>query len=224
MLLKAVFWDMDGTLIDSEPYWHESEMKIAAEYGGYWDDDLGWQGSGKPVPEVAKMMVAHGTKLSIEEIGKGMIDYVTKREQERIPWIPGVEDLLRSLSAAGVPSVLVTASPRNLAQNLVNQAPSGSFVDFVSGDDDVAKKPDPAPYLRAAELLGVAPEDMARCIAVEDSISGITSAARSGATTLAQTAYMRNDTSAGPQFASLNGYAGITVDSLDGYIRQRLGQ
>ena len=37
LLLKAVFWDMDGTLIDSEPYWHEGELKIAAEHGGYWD-------------------------------------------------------------------------------------------------------------------------------------------------------------------------------------------
>lgn len=49
LMLKAVFWDMDGTLIDSEPYWHEGELKIAADHGGYWDEDLAWQGSGTPV-------------------------------------------------------------------------------------------------------------------------------------------------------------------------------
>lgn len=46
LMVKAVFWDMDGTLIDSEPYWHEGEMKIAAAHGGYWDEELAWQGSG----------------------------------------------------------------------------------------------------------------------------------------------------------------------------------
>ena len=57
LMLKAVFWDMDGTLIDSEPYWHEGELKIAADHGGYWDEDLAWQGSGTPVPDVARRMV-----------------------------------------------------------------------------------------------------------------------------------------------------------------------
>ncbi len=79
LMLKAVFWDMDGTLIDSEPYWHEGELKIAADHGGYWDEDLAWQGSGTPVPDVARRMVEHGCKLSIEEIGKGMIDYVAQK-------------------------------------------------------------------------------------------------------------------------------------------------
>ena len=100
LMIKAVFWDMDCTLIDSEPYWHEGELNIAADHGGYWDEDLAWQGSGTPVPDVARRMVEHGCKLSIEEIGKGMIDYVAQKEFERIPWIDGVEDVLLSLKEA----------------------------------------------------------------------------------------------------------------------------
>jgi len=198
LMLKAVFWDMDGTLIDSEPYWHEGELKIAADHGGYWDEDLAWQGSGTPVPDVARRMVEHGCKLSIEEIGKGMIDYVAQKEFERIPWIDGVEDVLLSLKEAGVSSMC--------------------------GDDDVEKKPSPAPYLAAGRKLGIAPEDMKYCIAVEDSMSGLRSAAASGATTLGQTGFMRIDNSNGPQFASIKGYEGIDAASLDAFVRQRVSQ
>lgn len=60
MMLKAVFWDMDGTLIDSEPYWHAGEMQIAHENGGVWNDELAWNGSGRPVPDVAREIAEHG--------------------------------------------------------------------------------------------------------------------------------------------------------------------
>lgn len=221
-MLKAVFWDMDGTLIDSEPYWHESEMRIAKAHGGYWDLDLAWQGSGTPVPDVARRMIEHGCQLSVEEIGQGMIDYVAQAEAAHMPWVDGVTDVLHSLVEAGIPSVLVTTSPRHLAQGLIDQAPEGAFAGFICGDDDVEKKPSPEPYLAAARMLGIAPEDMRYCIAIEDSISGLTSAAASGATTLAQTAYIQTDNSHGPQFASIHGYDGITATSLEEYVRRRV--
>lgn len=220
-MLKAVFWDMDGTLIDSEPYWHESELRLAAAHGGYWDEDLAWQGSGTPVPQVARQMIERGTALTVEEISKGMVDYVAQQERLRMPWIPGVLDVLRSLAAARIPSVLVTTSPRNLAQNLVAQAPEGVFAGYICGDDDVAKKPDPAPYLAAGKLLGIGADMMPYCVAVEDSMSGLRSAAGSGATTIAQTGYMRADTSHGPQFASIRGYEGITAETFEQFVRQR---
>lgn len=222
MMLKAVFWDMDGTLIDSEPYWHAGEMEIAKAHGGYWDLDLAWQGSGTPVPQVAQRMVEHGCQLSVEEIGKGMIDYVAKAEAAHMPWIDGVTDVLESLIAAGIPSVLVTTSPRHLAQGLVDQAPKGAFAGFICGDDDVEKKPSPEPYLAAAKLLGIELGDMAYCVALEDSMSGLKSAAASGATTIAQTGYINTDTSNGPQFASINSYAGVTAETLDAFVQCRV--
>lgn len=221
-MLKAVFWDMDGTLIDSEPYWHESELRLAAAHGGYWDEDLAWQGSGTPVPQVARQMIERGTALTVEEISKGMVDYVAQQERLRMPWIPGVLDVLRSLAAARIPSVLVTTSPRNLAQNLVAQAPEGVFAGYICGDDDVAKKPDPAPYLAAGKLLGIGADMMPYCVAVEDSMSGLRSAAASGATTIAQTGYMRADTSNGPQYASIRGYQGVTTETFERFVRERM--
>lgn len=222
MLLKAVFWDMDGTLIDSEPYWHESEMMLAREHGGQWSSQLAWEGSGKPVPSIAEQMIALGTQLSVEEIVQGMIGYVYRREKEHMPWAEGVEAVLQGLVQAGIPSVLVTTSPRSMAQNLVEQAPAGAFIGYVCGDDAVAKKPDPAPYRKAAEIAGVAPKDMAYCIAVEDSLTGLASAAASGATTIAQTALIRTDTSQGPQFATIHGYTALTPWRLDSFVEDRL--
>jgi HAD superfamily hydrolase (TIGR01509 family) len=222
-LLRAVLWDMDGTLIDSEPVWHEGEMQIAQEHGGFWNDDIAWENSGKPVVEVAKHMIELGTQLSVEEISKAMIDYVYQREIEQIPWTTGVVDVLRSLASDGVPSVLVTQSPREMAENLVSQAPKGAFVGYVSGSDGLPQKPDPAPYLAAGRLLGIEPEDMSRCIAIEDSMPGLRSAATSGATTLAQNAFNRADTTQGPQFAMVHGYDGMNARVLEEYVRQRIG-
>lgn len=219
--LKAVFWDMDGTLIDSEPLWHEGELKIAREHGGHWTKELAWQGSGTPVPQVAAKMKELGCPLSVEEIGALMIQYVTEQELIALPWSPGVCDVLISLRDAGIPSVLVTTSPRELAENLVMKAPTGAFATYVCGDDDVAKKPDPAPYLEAARRLGIGADEMANTVAIEDSMSGLRSAVASGATTIRQTAFMPGDGTDGPQFASIDGYDGIDATTLASFVMAR---
>ncbi|RFT35644.1 HAD family hydrolase, partial [Bifidobacteriaceae bacterium NR015] len=140
-VLRAVFWDMDGTLIDSEPYWHESEFYLVKKYGGYWDEDLAWECSGGSLKTVADKMIPSGTKLTVEEIGKGMVDYVAAREAESVPWVPGVLDVLKSLTDAGIPSILVSNSPRCLVENIVNHAPEGAFAGYVCGDDGFKPKP-----------------------------------------------------------------------------------
>ena len=205
MLLKAVFWDLDGTLIDSEPLWHDGEIEIAHNNGGEWNEDLGWECSGTPVPHVAEVMIAHGCTLSVPEIDKQLKDYVFKAEVERLPWIPGVQDVLHSLKEADIPSMLVTTSPRRMAENIMKQA-DGLLAGYVCGDDPYEHKPSPAPYL------------------AEDSSSGLRSGAASGATLIAQTGWIRTDTSGLGQFASIDSYEGIDAAALDAFVRQRLGE
>ncbi|OZG50154.1 HAD family hydrolase [Bombiscardovia coagulans] len=221
ILPKAVFWDMDGTIIDSEPYWHASEVEVARNHGGQWSEQLGWQFSGSPIIDAAKAMCARGADAPAERIAQEIIEGVARREQERIPWIEGVVELLESLQEAGVPSLLVTSSPRNVAQAVVEQAPQGVFMAYICGDDGLAMKPDPAPYIHAAALAGINPGDVAACVAIEDSITGLTSAAASGATTLAFTGSNPKDTSAGPQFASIDSYLGVTAQTLGAYVASR---
>ena len=112
-----------------------------------------------------------------------------------------------------------------MAQAVVAKAPEGAFADYVCGDDGLAQKPDPAPYLHAASLLGITSQDlMVSCLAFEDTLTGITSAVASGATTVAYTGTNPVDTSSGPQFASMNSYVGVTLDDLSALIAKRLGQ
>lgn len=218
----AVFWDMDGTLIDSEPYWHQVEIELTQEYGGYWTDDMGWRVSGSPLPRVARLLREQGLQLPEEDIPGMLIDGVARKEQEHMPWISGVFDLLKALSQSGVPSVLVTTSPRRMAQVVVDQAPQGAFVDYICGDDGLAQKPDPAPYLYAAKLVGIEkPDRLAACIAFEDSTTGIRSAVASGATTIAFTGATPNAVGNGPQFAAIDTYVGLSPLDLGGFIAAR---
>lgn len=221
MLLKAVFWDLDGTLIDSEPLWHDGEIEIAHANGGEWTEELGWSVSGTPVPNVAKHMIERGCTLSVEEIDVQLKDYVFQAEVRRLPWIPGVLDVLRSLKKAGIPSMLVTTSPRRMAENIMKQS-DGLFAGYVCGDDPYEHKPNPAPYLAAAAKLGIAPEDMGECVVLEDSAVGLKAGAASGATLIAQTGWIRTDTSGLGQFASIDSYDGIDAAALDEFVRRRL--
>ena len=219
----AVFWDMDGTLIDSEPYWHQAELDLAHEHGGDWNADMGWQVSGKPLPTVARLMRERGLDLPENQIPDLLIDGVIAMEERHMPWIEGVRTILTDLVEAGIPSILVTTSPRRMAQAVVAKAPEGAFADYACGDDGLAQKPDPAPYLHAASLVGInSPDLMTSCLAFEDTLTGITSAVASGATTVAYTGTNPVDTSSGPQFASINSYVGVTLDDLFSLVSRRL--
>lgn len=221
MELKAVFWDLDGTLIDSEPLWHQGEIVLAHANGGEWDEDDGWAGSGTPVPDVARRMIAKGCTLSVEDIDVQLKRYVYEAELEGLPWIDGVLDVLRSLKDADVPSMLVSTSPRPIVENVMRQS-DGLFAGYVCGDDPVAHKPDPAPYLEAARRLGIDAADMASCIVLEDSSSGLRSGVASGATVIAQTGWIRTDTSGLGQYLSIDSYAGLNAAALDAIISRRL--
>lgn len=177
----AVLWDQDGTLIDSEPYWIDAEFALVAEHGGHWSHEQALTLVGNSLPVSAQIIKATGVRLSETEILDYLIDRVIAAIQQKFPWRPGARELLTELNAADIPTALVTASYRRLAQAVADA--TGGLIDVVVAGDEVRHgKPDPEPYLRAAQLLGVDPAD---CVAIEDSPGGITSALASGACTLA---------------------------------------
>jgi HAD superfamily hydrolase (TIGR01509 family) len=178
----AVFWDMDGTLVDTEPYWMASEQELVGSFGGTWTHDDGLLLVGLGLWNSAEILQSRGVELSADEI----VHWLTERVRERlvtqgVPWRPGARELLQSLRERGVRTALVTMSVRSMAEQIVSAIPFDAFDVIVSGDEVGEPKPHPEPYLRAAELLGVEP---AEAVAIEDSLVGLSSAVASGATTI----------------------------------------
>ena len=177
-LPKAVLWDLDGTLIDSEPYWMRSERELAARHDASWSEEDGKSLVGMSLTESTKIISAKmGIELPVEQVIDELTDSVTSQLAREIPWRPGAQELLRELRKRGVKTALVTMSLRRMALQVVESIPFKAFDVIVAGDDVVHGKPHAEPYLKAAALLGVAPEE---CVAFEDSISGILSAEAAG--------------------------------------------
>jgi HAD superfamily hydrolase (TIGR01509 family) len=174
---------MDGTLVDTEPYWMAAEHALVEAHGGVWTDEHAHQLVGNDLIVSAEYLRAHSPiDLAPVEVVHQLLAIVVASVQEHVPWRPGALELLESLVAQGVPCALVTMSWESLATAVVSNLPSGSFEAVVTGDVVEHGKPHPEPYLLAARLLGV---DLGACIAIEDSPPGVASAVAAGIRTIA---------------------------------------
>jgi HAD superfamily hydrolase (TIGR01509 family) len=178
-LPKAVLWDMDGTLVDSEPYWLLSESALAEDYGKVWTQESGNYLIGKSLYESSAFLKDHLDikDLSAQQIIDRLTDSVLSKLQHSLPWRPGALELLMELKQAGVKTALVTMSMRRMALAVAEAIPFQAFDVVVAGDDVTHGKPNPEPYEKAAALLGLKPSE---CIAIEDSTTGLRSAEAAG--------------------------------------------
>lgn len=187
--LAAVLWDMDGTLVDTEPYWIAAEIELSAEHGGSWDSSLALDLIGRALEDTAEVLRERaGIPLPTEDIIDTLLEKVVSRVMDGgVPWRPGAAELLHGLRAQNVPCALVTMSWRRLADVVLEVLPEGTFTTVVTGDQVTHGKPHPEPYLLAARRLGVDPR---HCVAIEDSMPGITSAEAAGVPTVGVEAYI----------------------------------
>ena len=182
MIPQAVLWDMDGTLVDTEPYWIEAEFELAEKHGGTWSREHALQLVGNDLITSGRYIREQmGIELSPEEIVEALLDGVVARVQERVPWCTGARELLADLHAAHVPCALVTMSYTRFVAPILAALPADTFSAIVTGDVVERGKPDAEPYLTAARMLGVHPGD---CLAIEDSNTGTSSAVAAGCTVL----------------------------------------
>lgn len=185
---------MDGTLVDTEPYWMDAEFELADRFGGAWSHAHGLSlvgndllESGRYIRENMFAPDAPGALLEPAEIVEILLDGVVARVKQSVPWRPGAVELLLALRAAEVPCALVTMSYQRFVDPILEHLPEGSFAEIITGDAVTFGKPHPEPYLKAAAALGVAPQE---CVAIEDSNTGSRSAEDAGCTVLVVPAHV----------------------------------
>ncbi|MFV0306115.1 MAG: HAD-IA family hydrolase [Desertimonas sp.] len=177
-LPAAVLWDMDGTLVDTEPYWMACEHDLVTRYGGTWTDEDAHAIVGFDLLAAAEYMRSRtGIEVPARRIVDELLSGVIERCRAEVPWRPGARALLMALQRERVPCALVTMSWAPLARVIVDALGPGTFGAVVTGDEVTAGKPDPEPYRLAAHRLGVDPLE---CVALEDSPTGARSARDAG--------------------------------------------
>jgi HAD superfamily hydrolase (TIGR01509 family) len=176
---RAVIFDMDGVLTDSEPAFHAAVNDVLARYGKHVALHDYTRFIGMATPAMWTHMIAmQQLPATLDGILEAYEPVLMARLREPRPPLAGARELIDELRARAVPIALCTASYSRWADAILGSAGLAGLFDALSTADMVAStKPDPAPYQLAASKLGFAPED---CVAIEDSVNGLTSALRAG--------------------------------------------
>ena len=175
----AVFFDMDGLLVDSEPEWLLSEIEVTAPYGYTWlpEDQVACLGG--PLTRVGQYMFDKcGQQQSPEYFTQTLINTQVARMRGNTPTMPGAISLLKELQSNGVKTALVSASPRNIVDAVLDNLGHDLFPFSISSDDVTQTKPNPECYVKAAQICGV---EISNCLVFEDSLTGMNAAIASGA-------------------------------------------
>ena len=208
--LAAVLWDMDGTLVDTEPYWIECERLLVEAHGGVWTHEDAQSLIGSDLLDSGRALRDRGgVDMEPVEIVEWLLDGVITRVRDELPWRPGAADLLAACVDADIPCALVTMSWRRFADAVLDTVPSGSFRLTITGDEVAHGKPHPEPYLAAAASLGV---DAAHTVAIEDSRTGVASALAAGCATLGVPHVVTLD--AAPRLTIVDSLVDVDVDDL----------
>ncbi|OLT45488.1 HAD family hydrolase [Saccharomonospora sp. CUA-673] len=181
--MRAVVFDMDGVLVDSEQLWDEVRRDLVAEHGGTWTDEATRALQGMSTPEWAEYLVNElGTQLAPEEAAARVIDEMRMRYADGPPILPGAEDTLRTVSE-NLPTAIASSAPPVLIDSLLTATGLTDRIRVaVSSEQVAAGKPAPDVYVEAASQLGV---PAGECAAVEDSTNGLRSALAAGMTVYA---------------------------------------
>lgn len=179
--MRAVLWDMDGTLVDSERLWDLSLQELYRRHGAVLRPEVRAATVGGAADTVMRIVYddlgLDPDPAAMAQSADWLHDYTGDLFATGLPWCEGARELLDELTAAGMPMALVTNTRRSLTEQALHSIGRHYFSVTVCGDEVATGKPAPDIYRRAAELLGVAPN---QCLAVEDSPTGAAAADAAG--------------------------------------------
>jgi HAD superfamily hydrolase (TIGR01509 family) len=177
--MSAILFDMDGTLIDSEPLWLEAEIEIMEELGCNWDQQDQINCLGGPIDKTENYMQDRSNNIKpFGYFTKKLDDVMEQKLSTKLDLIPNALEIINECKRSELKIALVTASSGRLMRAVLKRFPVGIFDTVVSYDDVERSKPDPEPYLLAAKTLGV---DITNCVVLEDSLTGVQSGLSAGA-------------------------------------------
>lgn len=183
--LRGVLFDMDGTIIDSEPYWMRAERELVESFGGTWGEQQAYALVGSGLWNSASLLISAGVELEHEVIIDKLSARVREQISESVPWRPGARELMAEILQAGLPMALVTMSiglnARAVSAALDHELGQKVFSAIISADDVERPKPDPEAYLAGAAAMGV---DISDTLSFEDSSYGAASAFSAGSITI----------------------------------------
>ncbi len=176
--LQAVLFDMDGTLTDSERLWTIALEHVAAAYGGTLSAPAREAMVGQDIWATIELLHAElGVEIDPVDTARLLTDETMIIFRNGLPYKDGAPELLAAVRSAGLRTALVTATYRDLVDVALDTLGHNTFDVTVAGDEVSANKPDPAPYLRALELLDLPAH---ACLVIEDSPTGSRAAALAG--------------------------------------------
>ncbi|MBV8430348.1 MAG: HAD family phosphatase [Solirubrobacterales bacterium] len=182
-MVRAVIFDLDGVLLDSEQLWNQAKEALVQDTGGDWSQDAPRDMMGMSAPEwSAYLRDELGVPLDVEAINREVVARMEQLYRRRLPLLPGAAQAVRALHEHW-PLGLASSSNREIIDLVLHLAGlTDDFAVAVSSEEVPRGKPAPDVYLETARRLDVDPET---CLAVEDSSNGLRAAAAAGMTVLA---------------------------------------
>lgn len=180
--MKAILWDMDGSLINSEPLWEIATYDTSEFLGRRVPPHLRAKCVGNTLRGTLSILAQWAGQTLDDELFASASEFLESRylqlvAESGVQWRPGVTGILDEAHRADIPVVLVTNTRRHITDACIQAMGAEHFVASVCSDEVAAGKPAPDPYLRGAQLAGYSAE---QCLAIEDSPTGVRAAVAAG--------------------------------------------
>ena len=211
--IDAVVFDMDGVLVDTEHLWDEVREALTEEWGGRYTPEAQEAMMGMSSVEWSRYLhEAVGLREPPDVINAEVVRRMLARYETELPIVPGAVEAVRRAAAAGLRLAVASSSNRELIDAVLERLGLTVLFDVTVSSEEVERgKPAPDVYIEAARRLGVEP---GRCVAIEDSASGIRAAHAAG---MRVVAYPNRHY---PPAAEVLALADAVVDSMDEVARE----